>query len=72
MPQLTIPMVLILGSKDRLISLFFVPLFTILNYSITLIELEKFGYCPYDECLEQFNFIMLNWSTALNSQLSNI
>lgn len=71
-PKLTIPMLLIWGSKDRLIPSSLAPIFAKLNSRITSIELDKIGHCPHDECPEQFNSILLNWSTALNSKSVNL
>ena len=61
LPQLTIPMLLIWGSQDRMIPPSLAPMFAALNSRIKYIELEGVGHCPHDECPEKFNQILLEW-----------
>jgi pimeloyl-ACP methyl ester carboxylesterase len=39
------------------------PIFAKLNPLIELVELEKVGHCPQDECPEKFNPILKDWLT---------
>ncbi|MDJ0508435.1 MAG: alpha/beta fold hydrolase [Crocosphaera sp.] len=61
LPQLTIPILLIWGRQDRMIPVTLASQFSQLNPQITLVELEKAGHCPHDECPERFNSIFLDW-----------
>lgn len=59
--EMTIPMLLIWGKKDRIIPPYLAKIFAELNPLIDLVELEYAGHCPHDECPEEFNQILTNW-----------
>lgn len=61
LPKLNIPMLLIWGSQDRMVLPSLAPIFAELNPNIKLVEIERAGHCPHDECPEQFNRILLDW-----------
>ena len=61
LPKLTIPMLLIWGSQDKMVPPSLAPIFAVLNPQIKYIELEQVGHCPHDECPEKFNPILLDW-----------
>jgi pimeloyl-ACP methyl ester carboxylesterase len=61
LPKLNIPILLIWGCQDRMIPLSLAPIFASLNHNIRLIELEKVGHCPHDECPEEINSLLINW-----------
>jgi len=61
LPKLNIPILLIWGSQDRMVLPSLAPIFVKLNPNIKLVEIERAGHCPHDECPEQFNRILLDW-----------
>jgi len=61
LPQLSIPILLIWGTQDRLVPPKLGPLFTQCNPLIELVELENVGHCPHDECPDRLNPIILDW-----------
>ncbi len=66
LPDLTIPILLVWGRQDRLVPFSLASYFSKLNPNITLVELDKVGHCPHDECPEQFNAILLDWLKRFN------
>jgi pimeloyl-ACP methyl ester carboxylesterase len=61
LPNLTIPMLLIWGKKDRFIPPALGSLFAKYNENLELLDLEDVGHCPHDECPEEINRILLEW-----------
>lgn len=61
LPKLNIPILLIWGSQDRMVLPSLASIFVELNPNIKLVEIERAGHCPHDECPEQFNRILLDW-----------
>jgi pimeloyl-ACP methyl ester carboxylesterase len=69
LPQINdIPMLLIWGSKDRMIPPQQADELNELNPHLELIKLENIGHCPHDECPDIFNAILLKY---LNSAILN-
>jgi pimeloyl-ACP methyl ester carboxylesterase len=69
LPQLQVPILLIWGTKDRMIPFFFASQFAQLNLNLQLIELEGVGHCPHDECPQLFNEKVLNWLKSLSTTI---
>lgn len=61
LPQLTIPILLVWGRQDRMIPFALAANIASLNHNLKLVDLERVGHCPHDECPEQFNQILLDW-----------
>ncbi|MFH7024326.1 MAG: alpha/beta fold hydrolase [Heteroscytonema crispum UTEX LB 1556] len=61
LPNLTIPMLLIWGQKDRWVPPVLASQFAQYNPNLQLLNLENVGHCPHDECPEQVNEAILNW-----------
>jgi pimeloyl-ACP methyl ester carboxylesterase len=62
LPQINdIPMLLIWGSKDRMIPPQQAERLSDLNPDLEFIKLENIGHCPHDECPDTFNSILLDW-----------
>ncbi|MEM7555135.1 MAG: alpha/beta fold hydrolase [Cyanobacteria bacterium P01_A01_bin.84] len=61
LPTLSIPMLLIWGNQDRFIPPTFAKEFASYNQNVQLIQLDNAGHCPYDECYEQVNPVILDW-----------
>jgi pimeloyl-ACP methyl ester carboxylesterase len=61
LPNLPIPILLIWGSCDRVVSPTLAPIFALMNHRIQLVELENVGHCPHDELPEVFNRLVLDW-----------
>ena len=63
LPQLTCPILLIWGKQDRLIPLQLAKPHRYLEYNpnIQLVELDRAGHCPHDECPEMINQEILQW-----------
>ena len=59
--QLNIPILLIWGKGDRLISPRLAPDLAQQNPQIELILLDNVGHCPHDEYPDQFNDLLLHW-----------
>jgi len=61
LPGLTIPMLLIWGTKDLFVPPALAGQFVLYNQKLELIYLEDVGHCPHDESPEQVNQIILDW-----------
>jgi pimeloyl-ACP methyl ester carboxylesterase len=61
LPNLSIPILLIWGTRDRVVSPTLAPIFAKMNDRIQLVELENVGHCPHDELPEVFNKVVLDW-----------
>lgn len=61
LPNLTIPMLLIWGKKDRFVPPKLAHQFVAYNQKLQLLYLEDVGHCPQDESPEQVNQAILNW-----------
>lgn len=61
LPNLTIPMLLIWGQKDRFVPPSLGSQFVEYNEKLELLYLEDVGHCPHDESPEQVNQLILNW-----------
>jgi pimeloyl-ACP methyl ester carboxylesterase len=72
LPNLTIPMLLIWGKKDRFIPPALGSLFAKYNENLELIDLENVGHCPHDECPEEINRILLEWMETVDSKRGTV
>ena len=61
LPNLTIPMLLIWGKKDRFVPPKLANQFLRYNEKLELVYLEDTGHCPHDESPEQVNEEILDW-----------
>jgi len=61
LPNLTIPMLLIWGKKDRFVPPQLANQFVGYNEKLQLLYLEDVGHCPQDEAPEQVNQAILDW-----------
>ena len=61
LPNLTIPMLLIWGKKDRFVPPQLANQFVAYNEKLQLLYLEDVGHCPQDESPEQVNQAILDW-----------
>jgi pimeloyl-ACP methyl ester carboxylesterase len=61
LPNLSIPILLIWGNRDRVVSPTLAPIFAKMSDRIQLVELENVGHCPHDELPEVFNRVVLDW-----------
>jgi pimeloyl-ACP methyl ester carboxylesterase len=61
LPNLTIPMLLIWGSKDKFVPPKLATEFAKYNEKLEVLYLEDVGHCPHDESPEQVNEVILNW-----------
>lgn len=61
LPNLTIPMLLIWGKKDRFVPPKLADQFLRYNEKLELVYLEDVGHCPHDESPEQVNEEILDW-----------
>ncbi|MBK1986994.1 alpha/beta fold hydrolase [Sphaerospermopsis aphanizomenoides BCCUSP55] len=61
LPNLTIPILLIWGQKDRFVPPVLASEFARYNEKLELLYLEDVGHCPHDESPEQVNKVILNW-----------
>jgi pimeloyl-ACP methyl ester carboxylesterase len=61
LPNLTIPMLLIWGTKDRFVPPKLANQFVGYNERLQLLYLEDVGHCPHDESPEQVNQAILDW-----------
>ncbi|BAY64435.1 alpha/beta hydrolase fold protein [Calothrix brevissima NIES-22] len=61
LPNLTIPMLLIWGQKDRFVPPILANQFAKYNEKLQVLNLENVGHCPHDESPEQVNQAILNW-----------
>ncbi|MEL6909940.1 MAG: alpha/beta fold hydrolase [Cyanobacteria bacterium J06648_1] len=65
LPQITVPMLLVWGLKDKMIPPQQAQAIAALNPLIKLIELEDIGHCPHDENPAQFNSLLLDWLQSI-------
>ncbi|MEL6786894.1 MAG: alpha/beta fold hydrolase [Cyanobacteria bacterium J06607_15] len=65
LPQITVPMLLVWGLKDKMIPPQQAQAIATLNPLIKLIELEDIGHCPHDENPAQFNSLLLDWLQSI-------
>ncbi|MEL6500644.1 MAG: alpha/beta fold hydrolase [Cyanobacteria bacterium J06623_1] len=65
LPQITVPMLLVWGLKDKMIPPQQAQEIAALNPLIKLIELEDLGHCPHDEDPAQFNSLLLDWLQSI-------
>jgi pimeloyl-ACP methyl ester carboxylesterase len=61
LPNLTIPMLLIWGSKDKFVPPKLASEFAQYNEKLEVLYLEDVGHCPHDEAPEKVNQVILNW-----------
>ncbi|MEA5578203.1 alpha/beta fold hydrolase [Anabaena sp. UHCC 0451] len=61
LPNLTIPMLLIWGQKDRFVPPVLASEFARYNEKLEILYLEDVGHCPHDECPELLNQVILDW-----------
>jgi pimeloyl-ACP methyl ester carboxylesterase len=61
LPNLTIPMLLIWGQKDRFVPPALARQFALYNPKLEVLYLEDVGHCPHDESPEQVNQVILDW-----------
>jgi pimeloyl-ACP methyl ester carboxylesterase len=61
LPNLSIPMLLCWGRQDRMVPFALAAIFCELNSKIELVDLDRIGHCPHDECPDRFNTILLAW-----------
>jgi pimeloyl-ACP methyl ester carboxylesterase len=61
LPNITIPMLLIWGKKDRFVPPALASKFAQYNQNLELLDLEDVGHCPHDESPEQVNRAILDW-----------
>lgn len=61
LPSLTVPILLVWGTEDRMVPPSLAPRFAKLNSLICLRELAGAGHCPHDEYPDEFNSIFLDW-----------
>ncbi|WP_427159993.1 alpha/beta fold hydrolase [Aliinostoc sp. HNIBRCY26] len=61
LPNITVPMLLIWGQKDRFVPPILASQFAQYNEKLQLLTLEDVGHCPHDECPEQINQVILDW-----------
>ncbi|MCG6135497.1 MAG: alpha/beta fold hydrolase [Nostoc sp. LLA-1] len=68
LPKLSVPMLLIWGSKDRFVPPILAKRFTQYNEKLELLDLEDVGHCPHDECPEKVNQVILDWIEKHSNQ----
>ncbi len=61
LPNLTIPILLLWGERDRMIPPDLARSFVPLNPHLELVMLPELGHCPHDEGPDQFHRIILPW-----------
>ncbi|MFM7371360.1 MAG: alpha/beta fold hydrolase [Sphaerospermopsis kisseleviana] len=61
LPNLTIPMLLIWGRKDKFVPPNLASEFAKYNEKLEVLYLEDVGHCPHDEAPEKVNEVILNW-----------
>ena len=59
--KLEIPILMIWGQEDRVISIKLGRQLATLNSQLKFVEIEKAGHCAYDECPEQVNRAIVNF-----------
>jgi pimeloyl-ACP methyl ester carboxylesterase len=67
LPNLTIPMLLIWGQKDRFVPPILASRFALYNDKLEVLNLEDVGHCPHDESPEQVNQAILDWMDRFES-----
>ena len=65
LPLIDVPILLIWGLQDKIISPQQAKAIASLNLRLQLIELENAGHCPHDEYPEQFNSLLLGWLKSI-------
>jgi pimeloyl-ACP methyl ester carboxylesterase len=65
LPNLTVPMLLIWGKKDRFVPPALADKFAQYNEKLQVLSLEDVGHCPHDECPELINQTILEWVGSL-------
>jgi pimeloyl-ACP methyl ester carboxylesterase len=66
LPNLTIPMLLMWGQKDRFVPPTLAHQFVRYNEKLQLLYLEDVGHCPHDESPAQVNQAILDWVNNLS------
>jgi pimeloyl-ACP methyl ester carboxylesterase len=61
LPQLNLPILLVWGKDDRLVPASLAPMFKAYNSRLKVVELERVGHCPHDECPNVINRMILEW-----------
>lgn len=61
LPNLKQPILLIWGRQDRMVPPSLAHTLVQLNPEVELVELDRAGHCPHDECPDQLNPILLHW-----------
>lgn len=61
LPNLNLPVLLIWGKEDRLVPATLAPRFSPYSSQLELVELERVGHCPQDECPRLINRTILEW-----------
>ncbi|TAF08314.1 MAG: alpha/beta fold hydrolase [Nostocales cyanobacterium] len=69
LPNLTIPMLLIWGRKDRFVPPVLASEFARCNEKLEILYLEDVGHCPHDESPEQVNQVILDWMKKNRGQV---
>lgn len=64
LPQITVPIVLLWGTEDKLIPFRTGQRLASLNPQLTFMPLEGLGHCPQDEAPEIFNPLLQDWLDA--------
>jgi len=67
LPNLTIPMLLIWGQKDRFVPPILASRFALYNDKLEVLNLDDVGHCPHDESPEQVNQAILDWMDRFES-----
>lgn len=65
LPQLTQPTLLLWGNQDKLVPPILGPKIAALNPCIRLVQLDRAGHCPQDECCDRVNQLILDWVAGL-------
>ncbi len=68
LPCLEIPILLLWGERDQMISPRLARSFVDLNSNLKLVMLPNLGHCPHDENPEQFHEVVLPWLKAINNK----
>ncbi len=67
LPHLTLPMLLLWGSQDRLVPVQLAQRCQAINPLMEVVLLDQVGHCPQDEVPEQVNPLLLGWLAQLPS-----
>ncbi|MBD2578790.1 alpha/beta fold hydrolase [Oscillatoria sp. FACHB-1406] len=65
LPALDLPILLLWGTRDRMVPFALARAFLELNPRLEFVELEAAGHCPHDECPDRFNALLLDWLKAV-------